>query len=86
MIGEHDVIAAEKQCGDDPMGIFLRRVLKGAVGVVVVTATFAVVNGILALSALSFLGRGPVPPAVNWGGMVTTAPNFISDGYWWEIF
>lgn len=86
VIREHDFIAAAKVCGDGPMGIVLRHVLRNVVGVVVVTATFAVANGILLLSALSFLGLGPVPPAVNWGGMLTTGLNFISDGYWWEIY
>jgi peptide/nickel transport system permease protein len=86
VIREHDFIAAAKLCGGGPMGIVLRHVLRNVVGVVVVTATFAVANGILLLSALSFLGLGPVPPAVNWGGMLTTGLNFISDGYWWEIY
>ena len=86
VLREHDFVAAAKLSGDRPLGIVLRHVLRNVMGVVVVTATFAVANGILLLSALSFLGLGPVPPAVNWGGMLTTGLNFISDGYWWEIY
>lgn len=68
------------------MRIVLRHVVRNVLGVLVVTATFAVANGILLLAALSFLGLGPPPPSVNWGGMLSTGINYIFDNYWWQIY
>ena len=68
------------------MRIVLRHVVRNVIGIVAVQATFEVANAILLLAALSFLGLGPPPPAVNWGGMLTTGLNYIYDGYWWQIY
>jgi len=86
VIRTHDYVAASKMFGERPMRIVLRHVVRNVLGVLVVTATFAVANGILLLAALSFLGLGPPPPSVNWGGMLSTGINYIFDNYWWQIY
>ncbi len=85
-IRTHDYVAASKLFGERPLRIVLRHVLRNVLGLLVVTATFAVANGILLLAALSFLGLGPPPPSVNWGGMLSTGINYIFDNYWWQIY
>ncbi|MHB1552920.1 MAG: ABC transporter permease [Acidimicrobiales bacterium] len=86
VIRTHDYVAASKMFGERPMRIVLRHVVRNVLSVLVVTATFAVANGILLLAALSFLGLGPPPPSVNWGGMLSTGINYIFDNYWWQIY
>ena len=86
VIRTHDYVAASRMFGERSMRIVLRHVVRNVLGVLVVTATFAVANGILLLAALSFLGLGPPPPAVNWGGMLSTGINYIFDNYWWQIY
>jgi peptide/nickel transport system permease protein len=81
-----DYVSAAKLAGDRSVRIVLRHVVRNVIGIVAVQATFEVANAILLLAALSFLGLGPPPPAVNWGGMLTTGLNYIYDGYWWEIY
>jgi peptide/nickel transport system permease protein len=81
-----DYVSAAKLAGDRPVRIVLRHVVRNVIGIVAVQATFEVANAILLLAALSFLGLGPPPPAVNWGGMLTTGLNYIYDGYWWQIY
>jgi peptide/nickel transport system permease protein len=81
-----DYVSAAKLAGDRPVRIVLRHIVRNVIGIVAVQATFEVANAILLLAALSFLGLGPPPPAVNWGGMLTTGLNYIFDGYWWQIY
>ncbi|MDA8314707.1 MAG: ABC transporter permease [Actinomycetota bacterium] len=81
-----DYVSASKLAGERPVKIVLRHVVRNVVGIVAVQATFEVANAILLLATLSFLGLGPPPPAVNWGGMLTTGLNYIFDGYWWQIY
>ncbi|MHB1850961.1 MAG: ABC transporter permease, partial [Acidimicrobiales bacterium] len=81
-----DYVSASKVAGERPVKIVLRHVVRNVIGIVAVQATFEVANAILLLATLSFLGLGPPPPAVNWGGMLTTGLNYIFDGYWWQIY
>ncbi|MDA8310569.1 MAG: ABC transporter permease [Actinomycetota bacterium] len=81
-----DYVSASTVVGERPIRIVLRHVVRNVIGIVAVQATFEVANAILLLAALSFLGLGPPPPAVNWGGMLTTGLNYIFDGYWWQIY
>ncbi len=81
-----DYVSASRLAGERPVRIVLRHVVRNVIGIVAVQATFEVANAILLLATLSFLGLGPPPPAVNWGGMLTTGLNYIFDGYWWQIY
>ena len=49
-------------------------------------ATLSVADSILLLAGLSYLGLGPPPPAVNWGGILSQGLNYAYDGYWWLIY
>lgn len=82
----HDYVSAARVAGGRPAGVVARHLLRNVVGTVAVQATFEVANAILLLATLSFLGLGPPPPAVNWGGMLTTGLNYVFDGYWWQIY
>jgi peptide/nickel transport system permease protein len=81
-----DYVSASRVAGERPVRIVLRHVVRNVIGIVAVQATFEVANAVLLLATLSYLGLGPPPPAVNWGGMLTTGLNFIYDGYWWQIY
>jgi peptide/nickel transport system permease protein len=81
-----DYVQASRMAGETTVRIVLRHIVRNVVGVVAVQATFEVANAILLLAALSFLGLGPQPPAVNWGGMLTQGMQYIFDGYWWQVY
>lgn len=82
----HDYVAAARLAGARSGTIVVRHLLRNVVGTVASQATFEVANAILLLATLSFLGLGPPPPAVNWGGMLTTGLNLVFEGYWWQIY
>lgn len=65
------VRAGSQADGRSGTGIVLRHIIPSALGTIVVNTTFQVADAILALAALSFLGLGPPPASVNWGGMLS---------------
>jgi peptide/nickel transport system permease protein len=72
--------------GSSTWRILNRHMLRNAVGVVIVNATFTVSDAIYALSALSFLGLGLPPPESDWGTMLSNGMTFLYDGYWWMVY
>ena len=64
----------------------VRHIAPNAIGTVVVFASFTVADSILTLSFLGYLGLGLQPPQTDWGGMLSTATNYINSGYWWLLY
>lgn len=81
-----DFVYASRGMGSSTWRILNRHMLRNAVGVVIVNATFTVSDAIYALSALSFLGLGLPPPESDWGTMLSNGMTFLYDGYWWMVY
>lgn len=62
--------------------VLLVHVLPNSVGPVLVLAAIELGGAILAVSSLSFLGYGAVPPAPEWGSLVAGGRDFLA-GQWW---
>ncbi len=65
-----DYVMAARTMGASPARIVLRHVLPNVTGIVIVVATLAFAQNLLAESALSYLGLGPPAPAASWGRML----------------
>ncbi|WP_243654947.1 ABC transporter permease [Nocardia alba] len=59
-----------------------RHVLPNAIGPVVVLATLDLGTAVLAVSSLSFLGYGAVPPAPEWGSLISSGRNYLANAWW----
>jgi peptide/nickel transport system permease protein len=81
-----DYVLAARAMGAGPRWILSRHLIRNAVGVIVVSATFTVSDAILTLSALSFLGLGLPPPSADWGTMLSNGLDYLFDGYWWTVY
>lgn len=81
-----EYVQAVKVMGGRGPRIVLRHIAPNAMGTIMVNATFQVADAILLVAALSYLGLGIPPPAVDWGGMLTHGINYVYVGYWWLIF
>jgi peptide/nickel transport system permease protein len=81
-----DYVLAARAMGAGPRWVLSRHLIRNAVGVIVVSATFTVSDAILTLSALSFLGLGLPPPSADWGTMLSNGLNYLFDGYWWTVY
>ena len=62
--------------------VLFRHVLPNSTGPVLVLATLELGTAILAVSSLSFLGYGAVPPAPEWGSLVAGGRDFLGTAWW----
>jgi peptide/nickel transport system permease protein len=83
---ERDFVEAVRGFGGRSGRVVGRHFVPNIIGVVMVNATFQVADAILAVSALSYLGFGVPPPAVDWGGMLANGLNYLYQGYWWTVY
>lgn len=68
--------------GVDRLRIIWRHILPNVIFPLAVQATIRIAEAILVSSALSFLGLGVVPPAPDWGLMISEGRGFISIVPW----
>lgn len=76
-IKNREFVEAARVVGNPEWRILVRYVLPQTVPAIVVSATLATAFAILSESALSYLGVGIQPPSPSWGGMLSTAQDFV---------
>jgi peptide/nickel transport system permease protein len=81
-----EYVQAARLVGAGGARIVLRHIIPNTIGTIVVNTTFQVADAILALASLSFLGLGPPPPAVNWGGILSDGSMYLSESAWWLVY
>ncbi|MFC3059700.1 ABC transporter permease [Paenirhodobacter populi] len=83
---ERDFVRAARSIGVSRTRIIFRHLLRNASGPILVYATLAVANGILAEAALSFLGLGVRQPQASWGNMLSAAQSMRVLSYQWWLW
>jgi peptide/nickel transport system permease protein len=81
-----DFVAAARAAGSGRIRLIARHLLPNSLGVIIVTATFAVADAILAVATLGFLGFGLQYPTFDWGDMLTGGVTNLQNGYWWQVY
>ena len=81
-----DWVEAARAMGNPPWRIGLLHVLPNIVPPLLVQATLAIAEAIVAEASLSFLGLGQQPPNPSWGSMLNSAQRFIESAPWLAIF
>lgn len=79
-------VEAATVLGRSPFTILRRHILPNAVAPVFVLATLGVGQAIVWASSLSFLGLGAVPPAAEWGAMLSVGRTYINVSWWMTVF
>ncbi len=72
-----EFVQAARALGASNARIFWRHLLPNTVAILLVQATVAFANAILAEAALSYLGLGTQPPDPSWGRMLREAQDFL---------
>ena len=85
-IRELDYARAARAMGATTPRILARHLLPNALPPLIVSAAFGVGWAILAEAAMSFLGVGLPAPAVSWGGILSSSPNWIQQAWWIALF
>jgi peptide/nickel transport system permease protein len=83
---ECEYIEAARATGCGNLRIILRHALPNSLAPVIVAATLAVGNAMIAESVLSFLGVGIQPPTASWGNMLKDAQSALATKPWLAIF
>jgi peptide/nickel transport system permease protein len=81
-----DYVEAAKALGNPHARILLRHILPNILPPLMVQATLAIAQAIIAEASLSFLGLGQQPPAPSWGSMLNTAKSFLEQAPWMALW
>ncbi len=65
--------------------VLRRHVLPNAAGPVLALAVMEFGTAVLAVSVLSFLGYGAVPPTPEWGSLVSGGRDFLGSAWWLTV-
>ena len=82
----NEYVEAARATGAGNLRIILRHILPNAIAPVIVQATLGVASSITACAMLSFLGLGAAPPTPEWGGMLSTARDYLRTHAYMAIF
>jgi len=80
-----DWVEAARALGNPPWRIGLFHVLPNIIPPLLVQASLAIAEAIIAEASLSFLGLGQQPPAPSWGSMLNSAQRFLTQAPWLSI-
>jgi peptide/nickel transport system permease protein len=80
-----DWVEAARALGNPPWRTAFVHVLPNIIPPLMVQATLAIAEAIIAEAALSFLGLGQQPPAPSWGSMLNSAQRFLETAPWLAI-
>ncbi len=83
---EREFIEAARALGASHWRIMLRHLLPNTVPVLLVNATLLIAQGILAETALSYVGFGIQPPDTSLGVLITTAQGALDSRPWLFYF
>lgn len=85
-IRESRYVDAAHSSGARRTRVLFRHVLPNALGPVWALAALEFAAAILAVSSLSFLGYGVLPPTPEWGSMVSDGRDYLSVAWWLTTF
>ena len=81
-----DWIEAARALGNPAWRTAFVHVLPNIIPPLLVQATLAIAEAIIAEAALSFLGLGQQPPNPSWGSMLNSSQRFLTQAPWLSIF
>jgi peptide/nickel transport system permease protein len=82
----NEYVEAARALGNPAWRVAIKHVAPNIVPPVMVQATLAIAQAIIAEASLSFLGLGQQPPAPSWGSMLNSAQRFLTQAPWLAIF
>ena len=76
-VADQDFVEAARAYGSSDARIIFRYIIPNAMGAIIVNTTMSIASMILTAAGLSFIGMGIVPPAPEWGSMLSEAKNYM---------
>ncbi|MDY3868721.1 MAG: ABC transporter permease [Pyramidobacter sp.] len=85
-VKEMEFIEAARAMGASDFRIILLHILPNCCAPLIVQATLSVANAILSSASLSFIGLGIQPPYPEWGGMLSSARDYLRSSAYLSLF
>lgn len=82
---EREYVMAAKMSGLPNARIMFAEILPNCVTPIIVQASLLIGNAIVIETGLSYLGLGLQPPDPSWGGLLTSAQNYLFEAPWYSI-
>lgn len=82
-VKENEYVMAARALGARDRSIIFRHIVPNAIAPVIVQATLGIGTIVLAAAALGFLGLGLEPGTSEWGSMLSSGRDTLSQGIWW---
>lgn len=83
---ERYFVDAARSIGVPDWKVVARHILPNTLTPLLVQATVDIGTVVLAAGSLAFIGLGAVPPAPDWGLMVSEGRTFVLDQWWYAAF
>ncbi|MGH2614490.1 MAG: ABC transporter permease [Thermomicrobiales bacterium] len=83
---DREFVLGARAIGCDDAHITLRYILPNVLPPLIVLATLGIASAILTAAGLSFIGLGAVPPAPEWGAILTLGRKYINQAWWYTTF
>ncbi|QEN09666.1 ABC transporter permease [Oceanispirochaeta crateris] len=83
---ENDYVLAERALGASDLELMFLSILPNCLAPISVQATLGFGSAILESAGLSFLGLGAQPPTPEWGLMIASSKEFVTNAWWIVTF
>lgn len=85
-IKQEEYIMAARAIGMSDARILFHHILPNSMAPIIVQGTLAIATAIIEAAALGFLGLGAQPPNPEWGTMLASSKDFLTQAPWTMIF
>ncbi|MCI7403220.1 MAG: ABC transporter permease [Pyramidobacter sp.] len=85
-VKEMEFVEAARAMGASDFRIIVLHILPNCCAPLIVQATLSVANAILSSASLSFIGLGIQPPYPEWGGMLSSARDYLRSSPYLSMF
>lgn len=85
-IKQEEYIMAARAIGMSDARILFHHILPNSMAPIIVQGTLAIATAIIEAAALGFLGLGAQPPNPEWGTMLASSKEFLTQAPWTMIF
>lgn len=85
-VKEELFVEAARSLGARTPWILWHHILPNCLSPIIVKMSMDMGMAILAAASLGFIGLGAVPPAPEWGTMVSVARSYMPDWWWYSLF
>ena len=80
-IKSNDFVEAARATGSRHFRVIFKHILPNTLAPLIVNATLQIGGNILAISGLSFIGLGVMPPTPEWGSILNAGRTYLRDFY-----